>query len=254
MPPEKYEALKESMRTEGFVEPLVVQKKGLQIIGGHQRLRAVKEIAIEASVAPPDLPCIVLDIDDARAKKLNMKLNNLKGEYEARMLGELLIDLYEEPSRVTEEEAMSLGFTQEEVVKHMHIVEPPVIVPTDGDEWEQHHRLTRELEVRCEARRRRLMALGMSLPPTRLCAHLVRGNPAERIVDLADSLDAELVVMATHGRRRWRRMLLGTIAEEVVRNAPCAVLVVGEQRQLSDVPGNAQHRRDRHTIRAASSS
>jgi nucleotide-binding universal stress UspA family protein len=131
---------------------------------------------------------------------------------------------------------------------------PLDIVPTDGDEWEQHHRLTRELEVRCEARRRRLMALGMSLPPTRLCAHLVRGNPAERIVDLADSLDAELVVMATHGRRRWRRMLLGTIAEEVVRNAPCAVLVVGEQRQLSDVPGNAQHRRDRHTIRAASSS
>lgn len=132
---------------------------------------------------------------------------------------------------------------------------PLDVVPTDGDEWERHHRLSRELEVRCETRRRRLMALGMALPPTRLCVHLVRGNPAERIVDLADSLDAQLVVMATHGgRRRWRRLLLGSIAEEVVRNAPCAVLVVGEQRQLSDVPGNARHRRDRQITRVASSS
>ena len=42
--PEKFEALKESIKRDGFLEPLVVQKKGLRIIGGHQRLKAIKEI------------------------------------------------------------------------------------------------------------------------------------------------------------------------------------------------------------------
>lgn len=131
--PEKYDALKENITTEGFVEPLVVQKKGLRLIGGHQRLRAVKELAIEAGSIPPDLPCTVLDIDDVRAKKLNIKLNSLTGEFEARMLGELLVDLYESPASVTYEEAMSIGFTQEDVTRHIHIVEPPVSIP-GGDE------------------------------------------------------------------------------------------------------------------------
>ncbi len=131
--PEKYDALKENIRTEGFVEPLVVQKKGLCIIGGHQRLRAVKELAIEAGLAPPDLPCTVLDIDDVRAKKLNVKLNSLTGEFEARLLGELLVDLYDEPKNVTHEEAFSLGFTEDEVIKHIHIIEPPIPIPSGDD-------------------------------------------------------------------------------------------------------------------------
>ena len=131
--PEKYEALKENIRSEGFVEPLVIQRKGMNLIGGHQRLRVVKELAIESGLMAPDLPCTVLDIDDVRAKKLNIKLNSLTGEFEARALGELLVDLYDEPTMVTYEEAMSIGFTQEEIVKHIHIVEPPVPVPSSDD-------------------------------------------------------------------------------------------------------------------------
>ena len=45
--PEKFEALKESIRVDGFLEPIVVQKKGLNIIGGHQRVKAIKEICVE---------------------------------------------------------------------------------------------------------------------------------------------------------------------------------------------------------------
>lgn len=132
--PEKFEALKESIRTEGFVEPLVVQKKGLRIIGGHQRLRAVKELSIEACVSPPDLPCIVLDIDDVHAKKLNIKLNKIRGDFEARMLGELLIDIYDEPSKLRFEEAQQLGFeSNDEALKFMHIIEPPISTPGENE-------------------------------------------------------------------------------------------------------------------------
>jgi hypothetical protein len=124
--PEKYEALKENIRTEGFLDPIIVQKTGLKIIGGHQRLKAWKELAIEACIQPPDLPCIVLDIDDVRAKKLNIKMNALKGDFEARMLGELLIDIYDEP-KIPLEEALSLGFdSEDDALKYMHLIEPPI--------------------------------------------------------------------------------------------------------------------------------
>ena len=132
--PEKYEALKENIKAEGFIEPLVVQKSGMRIIGGHQRLRAWKELSIEACIQPPDLPCIVLDIDDRRAKKLNIKLNKLKGDFEARMLGELLIDIYDEP-KIDPEEAIALGFDDDaDALKYMHLIEPPPTPDTEGGE------------------------------------------------------------------------------------------------------------------------
>jgi len=51
------------------------------------------------------------------------------------------------------------------------------------------------------------------------------GIPAARIVAVAESWPADLVVVASHGRSGWRRMVLGGVAERVVRLAPCPVLV-----------------------------
>lgn len=130
--PEKYEALKKNIIDEGFLEAIVVQKDGLRIIGGHQRARAVKELSIEAGVVPPEVPCIVLDIDDRRAKKLNIKLNNIQGEFEARMLGELLVDIFDEV-QIDESEALDLGFALQEATKFIHIVEPEVAMPGETD-------------------------------------------------------------------------------------------------------------------------
>jgi len=66
------------------------------------------------------------------------------------------------------------------------------------------------------------------------CAHelevarfvLGEGDPATEIVDLAKSEGCDVIVMGTHGRRGLGRMLMGSVAEEVVRNAPCPVLTV----------------------------
>lgn len=52
------------------------------------------------------------------------------------------------------------------------------------------------------------------------------GNPATEIVDYAEEIGADLIVMPSHGRTGAKRFLLGSVAERVVRLAPCPVLIL----------------------------
>jgi nucleotide-binding universal stress UspA family protein len=54
---------------------------------------------------------------------------------------------------------------------------------------------------------------------------LLAGAPADALVDFLRDRGFDLVVVATHGRRGVRRLVLGSVAEHVVRSAPCPVLV-----------------------------
>lgn len=56
--------------------------------------------------------------------------------------------------------------------------------------------------------------------------HVESGVPAEVIVAYAATVNADLVVMATHGRTGIRHLVLGSCAERVVRSAGCPVMVV----------------------------
>jgi len=56
------------------------------------------------------------------------------------------------------------------------------------------------------------------------------GDPAASILRAATSLAADLIVMATHGRSGFTRVFLGSVAEVVLREAPCPVLTVRESR------------------------
>jgi universal stress protein A len=55
---------------------------------------------------------------------------------------------------------------------------------------------------------------------------LETGDPRAMIEGTAKKLGADLIVMGTHGRRGLRRLLIGSVAESVVRSAPCPVLLV----------------------------
>jgi nucleotide-binding universal stress UspA family protein len=56
---------------------------------------------------------------------------------------------------------------------------------------------------------------------------IVRSNaPAPAIVDYAQRRKADLIVMGTHGRGGGAHLLMGSVAERVVRTAPCPVLTV----------------------------
>jgi nucleotide-binding universal stress UspA family protein len=52
------------------------------------------------------------------------------------------------------------------------------------------------------------------------------GDPQATIIDQAISKRADLIVMGTHGRRGFKRLLLGSVTETVLREAPCPVLTV----------------------------
>jgi universal stress protein A len=62
---------------------------------------------------------------------------------------------------------------------------------------------------------------------------LLHGDPASEIVRLAEEEHADLIVMGTHGRTGLMRLLMGSVAEAVVRRAPCPVLTI---RQPHEVP------------------
>jgi nucleotide-binding universal stress UspA family protein len=60
----------------------------------------------------------------------------------------------------------------------------------------------------------------------RVVAHFRRGSPAENIAQLASDLDADLVVVGSHGHRGLERLFLGSVAERVARLARCPVWII----------------------------
>jgi len=54
----------------------------------------------------------------------------------------------------------------------------------------------------------------------------LEGDPATEIVRYARDAGVDRIVMGTHGRTGTERLLMGSVAEKVLRDAPCSVLVV----------------------------
>jgi nucleotide-binding universal stress UspA family protein len=62
------------------------------------------------------------------------------------------------------------------------------------------------------------------------------GQPFVEIIRQAKSKDADLLVMGTHGRTGISHMLMGSVAEKVVRKSPCPVLTVRDPGQQFEMP------------------
>jgi universal stress protein A len=65
--------------------------------------------------------------------------------------------------------------------------------------------------------------------PIEVTTELRTGDARDVIVQTATERNADLIVMGTHGRRGWSRALLGSIAEGVLRTAPCPVLTIRQR-------------------------
>jgi nucleotide-binding universal stress UspA family protein len=59
---------------------------------------------------------------------------------------------------------------------------------------------------------------------------ILAGNPARRLLEYASEEGADLIVMGTHGRTGVARALMGSVAEHVLRTAPCPVLTTKHVR------------------------
>ena len=63
---------------------------------------------------------------------------------------------------------------------------------------------------------------------------VVQGVPFQSIVDMAGNENVDMIVMGTHGRTGLTHALMGSVAEKVVRLAPCPVLVTRGKMEASD--------------------
>jgi nucleotide-binding universal stress UspA family protein len=116
----------------------------------------------------------------------------------------------------------------------LHVVDEP-------GSWSEVYAAIPEIQRRLGAdAARRLEAMAACLPPlVRASSAVVCGAPVASIVKEAETRGADLIVMGTHGRRGMGHLLLGSVAERVVRLAPCPVLTVREPRARETVEVNA---------------
>jgi nucleotide-binding universal stress UspA family protein len=69
-------------------------------------------------------------------------------------------------------------------------------------------------------------------PPVQ--ARLQSGDPTDTIIQLAESDRYDLIIMGTHGRTGISHLLLGSVAEKVVRRAPCPVMTIRQCERSGD--------------------
>ena len=63
---------------------------------------------------------------------------------------------------------------------------------------------------------------------------LLLGSPADEIVRFAKEESVDLIVMGTHGRAGFSRLLMGSVTEHVVRSAPCPVLTIKQPKHAAE--------------------
>ncbi len=59
-----------------------------------------------------------------------------------------------------------------------------------------------------------------------ISTEVLLGSPESRIVETAEEMRADLIVVGSHGYNRWERLLLGSVSDSVVHHSPCSVVVV----------------------------
>jgi nucleotide-binding universal stress UspA family protein len=122
------------------------------------------------------------------------------------------------------------------VLPRIDLTYPGVVWSKDEDDARRTHAL-RALEVRLQG-----------TPYADASLHVVIGDPAARVVEVAREIEARLIVIPSHGRTGLQRMVLGSVAEHVARFAPCPVLVLPPSATLHPHPQpqpGAPHPRDR---------
>lgn len=122
----------------------------------------------------------------------------------------------------------------------LHVVHAKVLHQGLDNELVQGERETME---RLRKRLRHLQGNAVAEGKVALEEAVVRNvAAAPAILDYADDQDIDLIVMGTHGRRGMRRMVLGSVSEEVVRYAACPVLTVrgGGAVDVVDAPAPVQ--------------
>jgi ParB-like chromosome segregation protein Spo0J len=144
----QYAAEMESICDNGFVMPIIVrkhpEKKGYyEIVDGEHRWKALQQIAVEnkkgkgnvpSLVENKEIPAIVLSIDEAKAKRLTVIMNETRGRADLTSLGTLLAELAPE---LGDDLIIGLPYTPEQLNEILDIAKfdwTELETPIDGEE------------------------------------------------------------------------------------------------------------------------
>ena len=122
---------------------------------------------------------------------------------------------------------LALHFSAELIL--VHVVPPLHIMPT-AEAPEHFHTSSYPLEMEASARDalRQVVEKNVSkeIKTNAMVIHGNLGNVADEIVNVADHEKTDIIIIATHGQTGWRRFMFGSVAEKVIRMAPCPVLSI----------------------------
>lgn len=100
----EYEKLKRSINEFGYVEPVIWNKKTNNVVGGHQRLKILRDMGV------PDVDCVVVELSEEKEKALNIALNKINGDWDNDKLALVISDLQGADFDVT-----LTGFDEDEI-------------------------------------------------------------------------------------------------------------------------------------------
>lgn len=137
---------------------------------------------------------------------------------------------FSDPSYAALAAAIELAAHFEAGLLCLHVLEPP----PENSEWSDASSFTVPLSVEQDRDRadKELHRLISARVPADVEAetYVAVGDASIAIPEIARKEQVDLVVIATHGRTGWRRMVFGSVAEKVVRDAACPVLTVRAPR------------------------
>lgn len=130
---------------------------------------------------------------------------------------------FSEPSLKATDYAVELARRFDATLHLLHVIEDPVVyLPM----FESYPLPTREQFETYARERLENWIPAEDSEGLKLESHYRHGNPFREIIDYAEDCKADLIVIGTHGRGMALHMLLGNVAEKVVRRAPCPVLTI----------------------------
>jgi len=131
--------------------------------------------------------------------------------------------------------AVEIGEIRNAEVDVLHVAEEPKIPSYYGDGYTPYgygqttitsiqDKLMEDARTRIE---HRLEDMVRKVPRrAKVKTTLLWGNPVKNIIQMSESGNFDLIVMATHGRKGMNRYFVGSVTEEVIRRAPCPVFVI----------------------------
>ena len=114
----------------------------------------------------------------------------------------------------------------------LHCVEQTPILYGEGGAWISPETIV-ELQAAAD---KQLQEVPVDVDGVNVIRKCVDGHPFVEVIRYAKSEETDLIVMGTHGRGAIAHLLLGSVAEKVVRKAPCPVLTVRDKEHEFVMP------------------